>query len=211
MLRNANALSTVNNRTEIKHYEKVKHVRCILDQSLSGQSLTLNVIDKVNSCLKLLHRQNRFLTPPLHRLLCNALMQPLFDYGCTAWFPNLSKKLRLRLQAMQNKFIRFCLQLDKRSGIGVNEFLELNWLNVHDRYLQFIVSDISKFYNNQCPDYFDDVFCPADDNGVAMCCCNKKLKLPFRKSTLGPFSKVYQTQGLVLATNSPITVRPLPA
>ena len=36
MLRNANALSTVNNRTEIKHYEKVKHVRCILDQSLSG-------------------------------------------------------------------------------------------------------------------------------------------------------------------------------
>ena len=168
------------------------------------------MIDKVNSCRKLLHRQNRFLTPPLCRL-CNELIQPLFNYGCTAWFPNLSKKLRLRLQAMQNKFIRFCLQLDKRSGICVNEFLELNWLNVHHRYLQFIVSDISKFYNNQCPDYFDDVFCPADDEGVAMHCCNKKLKSPFRQSTLGPFFKVYQTYGLILATNSPITLRPLPA
>ena len=65
------------------------------------------------------------------------------------------------------------------SRICVKEFLELNWLNVHDRYLQFIASDIFKFYKNQCLNYFNEVFCPADDNGVAMCCCNKKLKLPF--------------------------------
>ena len=65
------------------------------------------------------------------------------------------------------------------SRICVNEFLELNWLNAHDRYLQFIVSDIFKFYNNQCPDY------PVDDNGVATRSCNKKLKLPSRKSKLG--------------------------
>ena len=101
----------------------------------SGESMALNGIDKIDSRLKFLHRQNRFLTPPLRRLLCNALIQPLFDYACTAWFPNLSKKLRLRLQATQNKCIRFCLQLDKMSRICVNEFLELNWLNVHDRYL----------------------------------------------------------------------------
>ena len=96
--------------------------------------MALNVIDKINSRLKFLHRQNRFLTPHLHQLLCNALIQPVFDYACTAWFPNLSKKLMLRLQATKNKCIRFCLQLDKMSRICVNEFLELNWLNVHDRY-----------------------------------------------------------------------------
>ena len=130
--------------------------------------MALNVIDKINSRLKFLHRQNRFLTSALPRLLCNALMQPLFDYACTAWFPNLSKKLRLRLKATQNKCVRFCLQLDKMSKICVNEFLELNVLNVHDRYPQFIVSDIFKFYNNRCPDYFnEEVFCPVDDNGIA--------------------------------------------
>ena len=121
---------------------KVKYLGCILDESLSGDSMALNVIDKKNSRLKFLHRQNRFLTPPLRRLLYNAVIQPLFNYACTAWFPNLSNKLRLRLQVTQNKCLRFCLQLNKMSRICVNEFLELNWLNVHDRYLQFIVSYI---------------------------------------------------------------------
>ena len=67
----------------------------------------------------------------------------------------------------------------------MTEFLKLNWLNVHDRYLPFIVSDIFKFHNNQFPDYFNEVFCLIDDNGVATRCCNKKLKLSFRKSKLG--------------------------
>ena len=117
-------------------------------------------------------------------------MQPLFDYACTAWFPSLSKKLRLKLQATQNKCIRFCLQLDKMSRICGNEFLELNWLNVHDRHLKFIVSDIFKFYNNQCPDNCNDVFCPDDDNGVATRSCNKKLKLPSRKLGMQSLSYV---------------------
>ena len=54
-----------------------------------------------------------------------------------------------------------------------------------------IVSDIFKFYNNQCPDYFNEVFCPVDDNGVVTCCFNKKMKLPFCKSKLGIQSLLY--------------------
>ena len=70
------------------------------------------------------------------------------------------------------------------SRICAKMFLELNWLNVHDRYLQFIVSDIFQFYSNQCPDCFYEVSCPVDDNGVATRSCNKNLKLPFLKSKL---------------------------
>ena len=44
-LRNAMALNIVYNGTEIKQYEKVKYLGCILDQSLSGESMALNVID----------------------------------------------------------------------------------------------------------------------------------------------------------------------
>ena len=182
-LRNAKALNIVYNGTEIKQYEK--YLGCIIDQNLSGESMALNVIDKVNSRLKFLHRQNRFLTPPLRRLLSNALIQPLFDYACTAWFSNLSKRLKLRLQASQNKCIRFCLQLDKRSEIYVKGFLQLKWLNVHDRYLQFIVSDIFQFQNDQCPDYFSEIFCPVGENSVITRSSNKKLKLPFPKTKLG--------------------------
>ena len=59
-LRNAKALKILYNGTEIKQYEKVKYLGCILDKSLSGESMALNVIDTVNSRLKFLHRQNRF-------------------------------------------------------------------------------------------------------------------------------------------------------
>ena len=63
----------------------------ISDPSLSGESMALNVIDEVNSHLKFLHIQNRFLIPTLYRLLCNVLIQSIFDYPCTAWFSNYSK------------------------------------------------------------------------------------------------------------------------
>ena len=46
---------------------------------------------------------------------------------------------------MQNEYLRFRLQLDKMSRICMKEFIELNWFNFHNKYLQFTVSVISKF------------------------------------------------------------------
>ena len=56
--------------------------------------MALNVVNKINNKLKFLYRKNSFLTPALRRLLCNALIQPHFDYACSAWYPNLTKKLK---------------------------------------------------------------------------------------------------------------------
>ena len=92
---------------------------------------------------------------------------------------------------MPNKCISFCFQLDRMSRIGAKEFLELNWLNVHDRYVPFIVSDIFNFYSNQCPDSFNDIYYPVDDDWVATRSCIKNLKLPFRKSKFGINSLSY--------------------
>ena len=38
--------------------------------------MALKAINKINSRFKFLHNKNKFLTPVLHRLLCNALIQP---------------------------------------------------------------------------------------------------------------------------------------
>ena len=37
-----------------------------------------------------------------------------FDYACTTWYPNLTKKLKEKLQVNQNKCLRFCLRLQCR-------------------------------------------------------------------------------------------------
>ena len=70
----------------------------ILEETMSGESMAHKVISKVNARLKFLHRKNKYLTSNLRRLLCNALIQPHFDYACSAWYPNLSKKLKNRIQ-----------------------------------------------------------------------------------------------------------------
>ena len=59
---------------------------------MSGEAL--NVVNKTNNKLKFHYLKNSFLTPALRRLLCNALIQPHFDYACSAWYPNLIKKLK---------------------------------------------------------------------------------------------------------------------
>ena len=56
------------------------------------------------------------------------MIQPFFDYACNAWYPNLNKKLKTRLQAAQNKCIRFCLKLGDRSSLKSKEFEKINWL-----------------------------------------------------------------------------------
>ena len=60
---NAKAFNIGYNGIEIKQYKKVKYLGYVLDQSLSGESMALNVIDKVNSGLKFLHSQNPLLIP----------------------------------------------------------------------------------------------------------------------------------------------------
>ena len=88
---------------KIKRHTQVTYLGCILDKALSGKSMATHVINKVNSKLRFLCRQNKFLDIPLRRLLFNAMIQPFFDYACNAWYPNLNKNLKNRLQAAENK------------------------------------------------------------------------------------------------------------
>ena len=68
------------------------------------------------------------LTPAYTRLLCNAIIQPYFNYECFSWFPIFKKNLKLKLQKNQNKWIRFSLNLPPRSHIDPSHFGKINWL-----------------------------------------------------------------------------------
>ena len=80
-------------------YTNVTYLGCILDESLSGESMAFQVLNKIDSSL---YRQNRFLNKPLRRPLCNAMIQSFFDNACSAWYPRLRKDLQKRLQLSQN-------------------------------------------------------------------------------------------------------------
>ena len=153
--------------------------------------MALNVVNKINNKLKFLYRKNSFLTPALRRLLCNALIQPHFDHACSAWHTNLTKKLKQRLQTTQNKCMHFCLQLDKLKHISHEEFEHLNWLPVTYRFKQCVNTIVFKYFNEQCPNYLNEVFDVAVENNFQLRGSFQKLKCPFRKTNTSQLALSY--------------------
>ena len=93
-LRKVDKLNVTYQGIDIKQNSQVTYLGCILDETMSGEPMAYKTIKKIDSRLKYLFKKNHFLATSLRRLLCNALIQPHFDYACTAWYPNLHKKLK---------------------------------------------------------------------------------------------------------------------
>ena len=91
----------------IEQQETVEYLSCQLDSKLSGEAMASKVLKKINAKLKFLYRQSRYLTPVYRRLLCNALIQPHFNYGCFSWFPLLKKNLKTRNSKSSTKVFVF--------------------------------------------------------------------------------------------------------
>ena len=142
---------------KIKKYLKVTYLGYELDKSLSGEAMALKVINEINGMLKFFYTKNRYLTPYVKRLLCNALIQPYFDYACSAWYPDLNMKFKSKLQTIQIKCIRCRPQLDNRSHIGMKDFEKTNWLPVSERFFQYLCSNAFKYLKETCPLYFHDI------------------------------------------------------
>ena len=142
---------------KIKQHSQVTYLGCILDETLYGEPMALKASNKINGKLKFLYRKNKFLTPTLCRMLCNAIIQPHFHYACSAWYPNLNEKLKRKMQIAQNKCIQFCWKLEKRHHISSKEFESINWLPVNKRVHLCINAIRIKFVNNACPHYLNEV------------------------------------------------------
>ena len=169
----------------IKQHSEVIYLGWVLDETMSGEPMALKVISKINGKLKFLYRKNRFLSPELRRMLCNALIQPHFDYACPAWYPNLTEKTKKKIQIMQNKCIRFCLKLDKMHHISDEDFRLINCLPTKKRVDQCINTITFKFVNDACPYYLKEIFefaphCRIDTRNKFA-----KLNIPFRKANMG--------------------------
>ena len=183
-------LSSNHGDIQIKQHSKVTYLGCVLDEDLSGESMATKVMGKIKGRIKFLYRKNRFLDSSLRRLLCNALVQPHFDYACLAWYPNLTQNLRKKLQATQNKCIRFCLQLENRSHIGATEFKQINWLPINERFSQCVCSTIFNFLKNNCPAHVDEMFSTyIQDNTTQI--FSLKLCQPYRKTLKGQKRQSY--------------------
>ena len=119
------------------------------------------------------------------------MIQLHFDYACSACYTNLNNRLKSKLQILQKKCIRFCLNLDSKVHIGLTEFEKINWLPINDRFEQCISSMTFKYFNYLSPLYMNDVFKLADQNTTASRTSLFKLSQPLRKTNHGQKSLSY--------------------
>ena len=120
----------------------------------------------------------------------NALIEPHFDYACTSWYPMLNKRLSKKIQAAQNKCIRFYLNLKNTAHIGATEFKAINWLPTKNRIDQCVCVNVMKFFNWTAPAYSAEIFHPANQ-GRTTRRSKFKLEFPFRKSTSGQKKPIF--------------------
>ena len=78
--------------------------------------------------------------------------------------------------------MRFCLRLDKLKHISQEEFERLKWLPVTCRFKQCVISIVFKYFNEQCPNYLNEVFDVATESNFQLRNSFQKLKRPFRKT-----------------------------
>ena len=166
--------------------------------------MAVKVLKKVNSRLRFLYRKHNVLNAPLRRLLCNALIQPHFDYASQSWFPNLSKALSNKIQCAQNKCIRFCLNLGNRAHLGKKEFNDINWLPINERVNQRICVTAYNFFNGTSPIYMSDIFTLKKVTKNTRNSLHR-FDIPLRKTNVGQSALSYL--GPKLWNNLPIDVK----
>ena len=90
----------------IKQYTKVTYLGCELDENMSGEAMALKVINKIDRRVRFLYRKNIYLSLYVERL-CNTVIQPHFDYGCSALYPNLNKKIKSNWKQYRTDVLSF--------------------------------------------------------------------------------------------------------
>ncbi len=70
----------------------------------------------------------------------------------------MTQKAKHKLQAVQNKMVRFILDLEPRTHLTVDHMKELNMLRVSDRTKQLRLNTSSKIFYKQAPEYLQEHF-----------------------------------------------------
>ena len=89
-------------------------------------------------------------------MLTSALIQCHFDYASAIWYSGLTQTLKSKLQIVQNKIIRFILDLPARSHVGYVEFSKAKMFPVHKRVEQLKMNHMFNIIHGISPAYLKE-------------------------------------------------------
>ncbi len=104
--------------TATESVSEVKYLEIKVDKTLSGERTLDTIVKKWSGRIKFLHRQAGCLPKALKRTLCQSLVQCHLDYAVSSWYAALTKKTKRKLQILQNKMVRFILDLAPKNTLN---------------------------------------------------------------------------------------------
>ena len=131
----------------------VKYLGVELDQHLSGEYIARNATCNIHKKVKFLLRNTNFFNMKVKKMLTTALIQCHFDYASASWFSGLSQKNKSKFQVLQNKVVRYLLNLTPRTHVGVNEFKAVTMLPVNYRVDQLKLNLMFNINHGMAPSY----------------------------------------------------------
>ena len=121
----------------VRRVDNVRYLGVLLDASVSGLDHVNHVLKVCIGRLAFLYRSSSLLDYYSRKTLCTSLIQPYLDYCCSSWYEGLTVSLKLKLDIIQRKMVRFINGYDNRHHVGPSELFSLSWLSVRDMVSYF--------------------------------------------------------------------------
>ena len=87
---------------------------------------------------------------------------------CVAWYPNLNKKYKNKLQVLQNKCIHFCLQFNNREQVVTEHFDMINWFPIDQRFKQCLFTSAFKFFSIMFLQHMKEIYKTSNQNNTVI-------------------------------------------
>ena len=140
-------------QAQIAGKDSVRYLGVDLDKHLSGEQIASKIIAKCAGKIKFLYRNTQAFNIKIKKLLVTSPLQCHFDYASSAWFSGLTAKVRGKLQVMQNKAVRYLLNLPPRTHLSREEFKNAGMLPVHLRVQQLKLNQMYNIIHKTAPSY----------------------------------------------------------
>ena len=139
----------------------VSYLGVTLGENMNGKEHAEGTIKKCAGRLSFLYRKAAFLDLSCRKLLTSALIQPYLDYCASSWYEGLPKRLKLKLETLQRRMIRFIFSRGPMDHVGGDDFRALSWLTIPDRVRYFRLLHVFRIRLGQAPQYLSTHFRPV--------------------------------------------------
>ncbi len=118
--------------TAIESVLEMKYLGIKTDKTLSGEGILATIVKKCTGEIKFMYRQAGCLPKAIKRALYQSLVQCHLDYAVSSLYAAITQKAKSKLQMVQNKMVRFILDLAPTTHLTVDHMKDIIFLRVSD-------------------------------------------------------------------------------